>query len=343
MIGVIDGPGPTVLRYGMYDVQPPGARWTVEPFGAELRDGRIVARGAANSKGALAAAHPRVRVRAEPVPPGVRVRGRGGARQPAARRLLRRPPRRADRRLRARLRPAGAARARCSPACGPVRDRAARGRRARRALLARRRGARAGDRPRARDARAQAGGAGGERTLDARRHARGRQPHGGARARRAPASTSASTSALEPARDDGRGRAGAQGHLPGRAAPDPTARRCARWPRRCAATGTEPRVLPGRRGGLRTTCSARPFASGGPGSAGGAHGPDEWAEVEGLRRLMHVVVRRAGRCYEAALRGAHLARAARARAPRRPRRRRSPRPRSRTTATTCRSTPTPAW
>jgi acetylornithine deacetylase/succinyl-diaminopimelate desuccinylase-like protein len=31
-----------------------------------------------------------------------------------------------------------------------------------------------------------------------------------------------------------------------------------------------------------------PFASGGPGSAGGAHGPDEWAEVEGLRRLMHV-------------------------------------------------------
>ena len=31
-----------------------------------------------------------------------------------------------------------------------------------------------------------------------------------------------------------------------------------------------------------------PFASGGPGSAGGAHGPDEWAEVDGLRRLMHV-------------------------------------------------------
>jgi hypothetical protein len=31
-----------------------------------------------------------------------------------------------------------------------------------------------------------------------------------------------------------------------------------------------------------------PFASGGPGSAGGAHGPDEWAEIEGLRTLMHV-------------------------------------------------------
>jgi acetylornithine deacetylase/succinyl-diaminopimelate desuccinylase-like protein len=55
VIGVIDGPGPTVLRYGMYDVQPPGAQWTVDPFAAELRDGRVVCRGAANSKGALAA------------------------------------------------------------------------------------------------------------------------------------------------------------------------------------------------------------------------------------------------------------------------------------------------
>jgi acetylornithine deacetylase/succinyl-diaminopimelate desuccinylase-like protein len=39
----------------MYDVQPPGAQWTVDPFAAELRDGRVIARGAANSKGALAA------------------------------------------------------------------------------------------------------------------------------------------------------------------------------------------------------------------------------------------------------------------------------------------------
>ena len=31
-----------------------------------------------------------------------------------------------------------------------------------------------------------------------------------------------------------------------------------------------------------------PFASGGPGNAGGAHGPDEWASIEGLRSLMHV-------------------------------------------------------
>jgi acetylornithine deacetylase/succinyl-diaminopimelate desuccinylase-like protein len=55
VIGVIDGPPPTVLRYGMYDVQPPGAQWTVDPFGATVRDGRIICRGAANSKAALAA------------------------------------------------------------------------------------------------------------------------------------------------------------------------------------------------------------------------------------------------------------------------------------------------
>jgi len=55
VIGVIDGPGPTVLRYGMYDVQPPGAQWTVDPFAATVRDGRVLCRGAANSKGALAA------------------------------------------------------------------------------------------------------------------------------------------------------------------------------------------------------------------------------------------------------------------------------------------------
>jgi acetylornithine deacetylase/succinyl-diaminopimelate desuccinylase-like protein len=55
MVAVIDGPGPTILRYGMYDTQPPGAGWTVDPFAAVERDGRLVARGAANSKGGLAA------------------------------------------------------------------------------------------------------------------------------------------------------------------------------------------------------------------------------------------------------------------------------------------------
>jgi acetylornithine deacetylase/succinyl-diaminopimelate desuccinylase-like protein len=55
VIGVIDGPPPTVLRYGMYDVQPPGSGWTADPFGADVHDGNVIARGAANSKGALAA------------------------------------------------------------------------------------------------------------------------------------------------------------------------------------------------------------------------------------------------------------------------------------------------
>jgi acetylornithine deacetylase/succinyl-diaminopimelate desuccinylase-like protein len=54
VIGVIEGPGPTVLRYGMYDVQPPGAGWSRDPFAAEIDGGRIYARGAANSKAALA-------------------------------------------------------------------------------------------------------------------------------------------------------------------------------------------------------------------------------------------------------------------------------------------------
>jgi acetylornithine deacetylase/succinyl-diaminopimelate desuccinylase-like protein len=31
-----------------------------------------------------------------------------------------------------------------------------------------------------------------------------------------------------------------------------------------------------------------PFASGGLGRSAGAHGPDEWCEVAGLRRFMHM-------------------------------------------------------
>ena len=59
VIGRIEGDGPRLLRYGMYDVQPadePG--WSSPPFAAVTADvpgaGRsIVARGAANSKGSL--------------------------------------------------------------------------------------------------------------------------------------------------------------------------------------------------------------------------------------------------------------------------------------------------
>ena len=61
VLGRFEGDGPRLLRYGMYDVQPaeePG--WSSPPFAAATADvpgaGRsVVARGAANSKGALAA------------------------------------------------------------------------------------------------------------------------------------------------------------------------------------------------------------------------------------------------------------------------------------------------
>ena len=60
VLGRIQGDGPTLLRYGMYDVQPadePG--WSSPPFAAVKADVEgagpsIVARGAANSKGSLA-------------------------------------------------------------------------------------------------------------------------------------------------------------------------------------------------------------------------------------------------------------------------------------------------
>jgi acetylornithine deacetylase/succinyl-diaminopimelate desuccinylase-like protein len=60
VLGRVEGDGPRLLRYGMYDVQPadePG--WSSPPFAAVTADvpgagPSIVARGAANSKGSLA-------------------------------------------------------------------------------------------------------------------------------------------------------------------------------------------------------------------------------------------------------------------------------------------------
>jgi acetylornithine deacetylase/succinyl-diaminopimelate desuccinylase-like protein len=61
VVGRIEGAGPSLVRYGMYDVQPAEEPdWTTPPFAAEIRplDGlgpAVFARGAANSKGSLAA------------------------------------------------------------------------------------------------------------------------------------------------------------------------------------------------------------------------------------------------------------------------------------------------
>lgn len=51
------GSGPAYLIYGHYDVQPVGhlTDWTVGPFSGSILDGKLYARGAANSKGDLLA------------------------------------------------------------------------------------------------------------------------------------------------------------------------------------------------------------------------------------------------------------------------------------------------
>jgi acetylornithine deacetylase/succinyl-diaminopimelate desuccinylase-like protein len=58
VLGKIDGPSPRVLNiYNHYDVQPPEPLelWESDPFAADIRDGRIWARGVADNKGHLVA------------------------------------------------------------------------------------------------------------------------------------------------------------------------------------------------------------------------------------------------------------------------------------------------
>src|SRR6185503_19955546 len=47
---------PRVHLNGHFDVVPAGAGWTVDPFGGEIRDGRIYGRGACDMKAGIAAA-----------------------------------------------------------------------------------------------------------------------------------------------------------------------------------------------------------------------------------------------------------------------------------------------
>ncbi|WP_147707068.1 ArgE/DapE family deacylase [Microvirga massiliensis] len=49
------GPGPTVALNAHGDVVPPGAGWTADPYGAEIRDGVMYGRGVAVSKSDFAA------------------------------------------------------------------------------------------------------------------------------------------------------------------------------------------------------------------------------------------------------------------------------------------------
>lgn len=49
------GPGPGLLLLGHSDVVPVGDGWSVDPWGAQLRDGRLYGRGSTDMKGGLAA------------------------------------------------------------------------------------------------------------------------------------------------------------------------------------------------------------------------------------------------------------------------------------------------
>ncbi|WP_305786599.1 M20/M25/M40 family metallo-hydrolase [Symbioplanes lichenis] len=53
VLGRRPGPGPAVLLYGHYDVQPPGTRWHSPPFAPQLRGHRLYARGASDDKGPI--------------------------------------------------------------------------------------------------------------------------------------------------------------------------------------------------------------------------------------------------------------------------------------------------
>ena len=320
----------------------PALRHVRRPAAGRGLDARPV-RGRGRAAGASTRAAPRTRRRAlagsllafagrrQPVPPGAADGGRGGARQPAA--GARSAPSTATscaptgrststctRARTAARRWWPAARACTSSSCGR--------RRRRRALVADRPGARAGHRPCARDRRPAGRDPGGQRHVDDRRHARRTRAAPSCRAAPAPASTCASTTAATRCSSacalilpDGVELV-VKGTYPAATSPldAPPVQAMARVMERL---GTKPQVAAQAPWWGPYYLYGAPFASGGLGRADGAHGPDEWCEVDGLRRFMHMAYDTVEElaAHEAALRGAHLARAARARQARRPRRR----------------------
>ena len=55
VVGTLGSGGPVLHFNGHYDVVPPGSGWTIDPFSADVRDGRIFGRGTCDQKAGIAA------------------------------------------------------------------------------------------------------------------------------------------------------------------------------------------------------------------------------------------------------------------------------------------------
>ena len=55
VIGRLGGGRPTIQFNGHYDVVPPGAGWSTDPFKPTIREGRLYGRGSVDMKGGIAA------------------------------------------------------------------------------------------------------------------------------------------------------------------------------------------------------------------------------------------------------------------------------------------------
>ena len=55
VVGVLNPGGPALHFNGHYDVVPSGSGWSLDPFGGDLREGRIYGRGTCDQKAGIAA------------------------------------------------------------------------------------------------------------------------------------------------------------------------------------------------------------------------------------------------------------------------------------------------